>query len=153
MSGEAMSEHVNTVVIGAGQAGLAVSRELGVHGVEHVVLERSRVAQAWRDRWDSFALVTPNWTMDLPGIPYAGPAPEGHVSRDEIISYLENYRSTWDAPVREGVAVNSLRAASGSRFELATSIGRIAADNVVVCTGSFQKPYRPPPAYCRPGCQ
>ncbi|MFF5791274.1 NAD(P)-binding domain-containing protein [Paeniglutamicibacter sp. NPDC012692] len=146
-----MSEHIDTVIIGAGQAGLAVSRELGVRGVEHVVLERSRVAQAWRDRWDSFSLVTPNWTMDLPGTPYAGPDPEGHVSRDEIISYLENYRSTWDAPVREGVDVDSLRAASGSRFELATSLGRIAANNVVVCTGSFQKPYRPPTGVLPPG--
>ena len=63
-----------TVVIGAGQAGLAVSRELSLAGVEHVVLERARVGQAWRDRWDSFTLVTPNWTLDLPGAPYRGSA-------------------------------------------------------------------------------
>jgi len=151
VSGEAVAEHVDTVVIGAGQAGLAVSRELGVHGVEHVVLERSRVAQAWRDRWDSFTLVTPNWTLDLPGTPYAGPDPEGHVSRDEIISYIESYRSTWDVPVREGVTVNALTAVSGSRFELATSRGPIAAENVVVCTGSFQKSYRPPAGALPPG--
>jgi putative flavoprotein involved in K+ transport len=62
-----------------------VSRELGVAGVAHVVLERGRIAQAWRDRWDSFTLVTPNWTMDLPGSPYAGDDPEGHVPRDEIV--------------------------------------------------------------------
>ena len=146
-----MLEHVETVVIGAGQAGLAVSRELGVHGVEHVILERSRVAQAWRDRWDSFTLVTPNWTMDLPGTPYAGPEPEGHVSRDEIIGYIENYRTTWAAPVQEGVAVTALRAARASGFELMTSLDRISADTVVVCTGAFQKPYRPPAGLLPPG--
>ena len=146
-----MLEHVDTVVIGAGQAGLAVSRELGVHGVEHVILERSRVAQAWRDRWDSFTLVTPNWTMDLPGTPYAGPEPEGHVSRDEIIGYIENYRTTWAAPVQEGVTVTALRAARASGFELMTSLDRISADTVVVCTGAFQKPYRPPAGLLPPG--
>jgi putative flavoprotein involved in K+ transport len=137
-------EHIGTVVIGAGQAGLAVSRELAARGVEHVVLEQSQVAQAWRDRWDSFTLVTPNWTMDLPGTPYAGSDPEGHVSRDAIVDYLDGYRSTWDVPVREGVAVESLRAGTGSRFALQTSAGPISADNVVVCIGSFHTPFRPP---------
>ena len=74
---------------GSGQAGLAASHELGLAGVEHVVLERDRIAQAWRDRWDSFTLVTPNWTLDLPGSPYAGTDPEGHVPRDEIVDYLD----------------------------------------------------------------
>ena len=63
------------VVIGGGQAGLSVSRELTALGIDHVVLERQRVAQAWRDRWDSFTLVTPNWTLDLPGSPYLGDDP------------------------------------------------------------------------------
>jgi putative flavoprotein involved in K+ transport len=137
-------EHIGTVVIGAGQAGLAVSHELTIRGVDHVVLERSRVAQAWRERWDSFTLVTPNWTMDLPGSPYAGPDPEGHVSRDAIVDYLEDYCSSWDVPVREGVAVKSVRAGNGSRFALETSLGRIGADNVVICSGSFQEPFHPP---------
>ncbi len=138
-------EHIGTVVIGAGQAGLAVSHELTIRGVDHVVLERSRVAQSWRERWDSFTLVTPNWTMDLPGTPYAGPDPEGHVSRDAIVEYLEDYGARWDISVREGVAVESVRAGTGSRFALMTSLGPISADNVVVCTGSFQEPFRPPP--------
>ncbi len=100
---------MTTVVIGAGQAGLAVSRELGQVGVEHVVLERDRVAQAWRGRWDSFSLVTPNWTLDLPGSPYAGDDPEGHVVRDEIVAYLEAYAATHAAgEIREGVAVDRL---------------------------------------------
>lgn len=132
---------MSTVVIGAGQAGLAVSRGLTELGVEHVVLERARVAQAWRDRWDSFTLVTPNWTLDLPGSPYAGDDPEGHVPRDEIVSYLENYAA--DAPIREGVRVEALRAGVAGGFRLRTSDGDIDASTVVVCTGAYQRPFRP----------
>jgi putative flavoprotein involved in K+ transport len=72
------------VVIGAGPAGLSVSRELTALGIDHVVLERKRVGQAWRDRWDSFTLVTPNWTLDLPGNPYLGDDPEGHIRSSPI---------------------------------------------------------------------
>jgi putative flavoprotein involved in K+ transport len=137
------AERIRTVVVGGGQAGLAVSRELGERGVEHVVIEQARVAQAWRDRWDSFTLVTPNWTMDLPGSPYRGDDPEGHVERDEIVRYLEDYSKTWRTPVREGVRVGTLTAGGSSRFELATSEGHIEADVVVMCTGAFQRPHRP----------
>jgi putative flavoprotein involved in K+ transport len=93
------------VVIGAGQAGLAVSHELSGRGVDHIVLERRRVGQSWRDRWDSFCLVTPNWTMSLPGSRYSGEDPEGFVSRDEIVGYLERYAAGFGAPVYEGIGV------------------------------------------------
>jgi putative flavoprotein involved in K+ transport len=82
---------VSLVVIGGGQAGLAVSGQLVSLGVEHVVLERDRVAETWRRRWDSFHLVTPNWTLSLPGAPYDGDDPEGFVARDQIVAYLERY--------------------------------------------------------------
>ncbi len=98
-------------VIGGGQAGLAVSRELGGLGIEHVVLERGRVAQTWRDRWDSFCLVTPNWTTQLPGYAYDGADPDGYMQRDEIVAYLERYAA--DAPVREGVDVRSIERRNG----------------------------------------
>ena len=132
----------SVMVIGAGQAGLAVSRELGERGVEHVVLERARVAQAWRDRWDSFTLVTPNWTLDLPGYPYDGADPQGHVPRDTIVAYLEGYAALCAAPVREGVRVEVIRKAARG-FWVATSHGEFMADNVVVCTGAYQRPFRP----------
>ena len=96
------------VVVGAGQAGLAVSYELTARGIEHVVLERARVGQTWRGLWDSFCLVTPNWTMSLPGASYAGDDPEGFVPRDEIVEYLRRYASSFGAPVHEGVGVDSL---------------------------------------------
>ena len=101
------------VVIGAGQAGLAVSHELSELGVDHVVLERMRVGQTWRGLWDSFCLVTPNWTMSLPGFPYTGDDPEGFVPRDEIVGYLERYASSFGAPVHEGVR----RRQPGARVE------------------------------------
>jgi putative flavoprotein involved in K+ transport len=134
---------MSVVVIGAGSAGLSMSRELTVLGVDHVVLERATVAQAWRDRWDSFTLVTPNWTLDLPGSPYIGPHPDGHVPRDEIVAYLEKYAAAWQVPVREGVQVQRLHRAEG-HFVLATSDGHHEADMVVVCTGPYQQPYLPP---------
>lgn len=131
-------------MVGAGQAGLAVSRGLSVRGVEHVVLERARVGQAWRDRWDSLKLVTPNWTLSLPGSPYDGTDPQGHVARDEILAYLERYQKRWEVPVREGVNVTRLAKGGSGRFVVETNEGRIAANTVVVCTGAFQKPHRRP---------
>ena len=134
------------VVVGGGQAGLAVSHELTGLGVEHVVLERRRVGQTWRDRWDSFCFVTPNWTRSLPGMPYSGAEPEGFDHRDEIVRYLEGYARSFQAPVREGVAVTALAAARGGGFHMVTSDGDLVASQVVVATGAYQKPHRPPVA-------
>ena len=131
------------VVIGGGQAGLAVSHELSARDVEHVVLEQARVAETWRGRWDSFCLVTPNWTMSLPGSPYAGPEPEGFDPRDEIVAYLERYAASFGAPVREGVRVDSLEPGPTGGFRLRTTDGELDADVVVVCTGAYQRPHRP----------
>ncbi len=131
------------VIVGAGQAGLAMSHELSAAGVDHVVLERERVGQTWRDRWDSFCLVTPNWTMSLPGLPYAGDEPEGFDRRDEIVRYLETYAASFGAPVRQGVAVSSLAPGSAGRFLLQTSAGDMEAEKVVLATGAYQKPHRP----------
>ena len=135
------------VIIGGGQAGLAVSHELAARDVEHIVLERDRVAHTWRGRWDSFCLVTPNWTMSLPGSPYAGDDPDGYVPRDEIVSYLQGYASSAGLPIRERVAVDSLEAGSNHRFLLRTSDGDVGAESVVVCTGAYQRAYRPNVAY------
>src|SRR4029450_1182832 len=131
------------VVVGAGQAGLAVRFELTARGVEHVVLERARVCQMWRGLWDSFCLVTPNWTMSLPGAPYAGDDPEGFVPRDAIVEYLQRYASSFGAPVREGVGVDSLEPGPDGGFLLRTSAGELPAASVVVCTGAYQRPHRP----------
>jgi putative flavoprotein involved in K+ transport len=145
-----MSELLGVVVVGAGQAGLAVSHELTQAGVAHVVLEKGRLGQTWRGRWDSFCLVTPNWSVQLPGHPYDRQDPHGFMLRDEVVAYLERYAAGFEAPVREGVEVASLEQCADGEFVLETSAGRLAAQTVVLCTGAYQRPHRPAAAAALP---
>jgi putative flavoprotein involved in K+ transport len=137
-------ERIDVVVVGGGQAGLATSHELAERGVEHVVLERDRIGQSWRDRWDSFCLVTPNWGVQLPGGAYAGDDPDGYLPRDEIVGYLEGYAAGAAGEIREGVEVTAVRDLATGGFELDTSSGGIAAREIVLANGAFQRSYRPP---------
>lgn len=134
------------VVVGAGPAGLSASYELQRLGVDHVVLERGRVAQTWRGRWDSFCLVTPNWYVQLPGGPYAGDDPDGFMLRDEVVTFFERYAAGFTAPVLDRVDVTALSPDPAGGFVLDTSEGKIRADAVVLATGAFQRPHRPPNA-------
>jgi putative flavoprotein involved in K+ transport len=134
---------VDTVIVGAGQAGLSLSHELGAAGVDHVVLERGRVGETWRGRWDSFCLVIPNWTVQLPGGRYSGDDPDGFMPKNEIVGHLVAYAESFRAPVREGVTVTSLEPAEHGGFLLRTSSGEIRANDVVLASGGYQKPYRP----------
>jgi putative flavoprotein involved in K+ transport len=139
------------VVVGAGQAGLAASHELAAAGVEHVVLERGRVGETWRGRWDSFCLVTPNWSVRLPGGEYGGDDPHGYMPRDEIVDHLERYAGSFEAPLREGVEVTRLKPEpGGGGFRLETSAGELQAKQVVLSTGAYQRPHRPPGAATLP---
>jgi putative flavoprotein involved in K+ transport len=139
----ASSDAPDVVVVGGGQAGLAVSHELQGAGVDHVVLERGRIGQTWRGWWDSFCLMAPNWTTRLPGFAYDGDDPDGFMGRDELVAYLERYAAAFGAPVRENVAVTALCGRDGGGFVLDTSAGRIDADTVVLATGAYQRPRRP----------
>ena len=138
-----MPERIDVVIVGAGQAGLAVSRELTEAGIAHVVLERGRVGQTWRGRWDSFCLVTPNWFLQLPGYPYEGDDPDAFMLRDEVVAYLERYAAGFEAPVREGIEVTALSSGPDGGFLLETSAGEIMAGTVVLSTGAYQRPHRP----------
>jgi putative flavoprotein involved in K+ transport len=138
-----MAERVEVVVIGAGQAGLAVSHELTQRGIEHVLLERNRVGQSWRTRWESFCLVTPNWFIQLPGGSYDGPDPDGFMLRDDIVAHLERYAASFDAPVRERVTVNVVEPLLAGGLLLRTSVGDLHASTVVVATGTYRTPHRP----------
>ena len=138
-----MPERIEVVIVGAGQAGLAVSRELTEAGIAHVVLERGRVGQTWRGRWDSFCLVTPNWFLQLPGYPYEGDDPDAFMLRDEVVAYLERYAAGFEAPVREGIEVTALSSGPDGGFLLETSAGEIMAGTVVLSTGAYQRPHRP----------
>jgi putative flavoprotein involved in K+ transport len=132
---------VGTIIIGAGQAGLAVSRCLRDRGLPHVVLERGRIAQRWRsERWDSFTLLSPNWQTRLPGHRYAGPDPNGFMRGAAVVEMLEAYGR--DAPVRTGVTVDAVQPSAYGWWVLASD-GLYLGTNVVVATGDLDRPAVP----------
>jgi len=134
---------VNVAVIGAGQAGLATSWHLKQAGVDHVVLEAGRVAETWRSRrWDSFCLVTPNWSVQLPGGAYEGPDPDGFMNLAELVGHFEVWAGSFHAPVVGGCQVTSLDA-DGDGFLLTTPERKLRARTVVVATGGYQRAHRP----------
>jgi putative flavoprotein involved in K+ transport len=141
-----MSSAVDVVIVGAGQAGLSLSHELAAAGLDHIVLERGQVGETWRGRWDSFCLVIPNWTVRLPGGDYHGDDPDGFMAKNEIVRHLAGYAESFRAPVREGVTVTSLEPGDGGGFLLRTSSSEIRARDVVLASGGYQKPHRPPAA-------
>jgi putative flavoprotein involved in K+ transport len=131
---------VDTVVIGAGQAGLATSFHLRHLGIEHMVVERGRVAETWRTaRWDGFHLNTPNWATRLPGAGSPDVDPDAFAPLAEVIKQLARYAESIAAPLTTGVEVLALRRA-GDVYELDTTRDRIRASSVVVATGAFQRP-------------
>lgn len=146
-----MTDRSDVVIVGGGQAGLAVSHELTSAGVEHLVLEQGRVGQMWRGCWDSMCLTTPNWNVGLPGYACEQDDPGGFMHRDDVIAYLERYAVSFHAPLREGVEVTALRRGRGGAFVLDTAGGEIVARTVVVATGTYRRPSRPPGAVTLPG--
>ena len=139
-----MSEHHDTVIVGGGQAGLAMSSVLHERGREHVVLERGRVAERWRtERWDSLRFQFPNWSLQLPGYTYAGDDPDGFAHFSEIIALIEGYARASRAPVREGSEVVSLASGDGGGFVVTSRDGDIHSRRVVIATGPFQRPLIP----------
>jgi putative flavoprotein involved in K+ transport len=140
-----MSERHETVIVGCGQAGLAMSYHLSRLGRPHVILERARVGERWRsERWDSLVFQFPNWSLRLPGQEYGGDDPDGFASRDEVVAFIERYREAIQAPARTGVGVTSLGSSGdGDTLHLDTTHGAIDADHVVVATGPYQEPIVP----------
>ncbi|MFC9429699.1 MSMEG_0569 family flavin-dependent oxidoreductase [Streptomyces sp. NPDC056987] len=138
MTPEVDGAHYPVAVIGGGQAGLSVSYCLREREIDHIVIESHRVGNEWRARrWDTFCLVTPNWQCKLPDYPYQGSDPDGFMSRDEIVQYLEEYVAFFRPPLVEGVKVTRLRRTKAGIFELTTTAGILTADQVVVATGPY----------------
>jgi putative flavoprotein involved in K+ transport len=133
---------LDVVVVGAGQAGLAIGYFLARQGRRFVILERAgSIGAAWRERWDSLTLFTPRRYNGLPGMPFPGD-PDGYPSRDEVIAYLERYAETFELPIELNSPVRRLTGEDG-KFLLEIDGRTIEAEQVVVATGPFQTPYVP----------
>ncbi|GJL34826.1 hypothetical protein TUM17576_16460 [Enterobacter hormaechei] len=139
------AEKINTVIVGAGQAGIAMSEHLALMGVPHVVLERSRIAERWRsERWDSLVANGPAWHDRFPSLKFDNISQEAFPPKERMAQYFEDYAQMINAPVRTGVEVHQVtRLAGRSGFNVLTSAGEFEADNVVAATGPFQKPSFP----------
>jgi putative flavoprotein involved in K+ transport len=142
-----MSSHeVEVLVVGGGQAGLAMSEHLGEGGVPHLVLERHRIAERWRsERWDSLVANGPAWHDRFPGLEFFEVGPDGFASKEQVADYFVTYAEKIGAPVRCGVEVTSVQRNVGRPgFRVETSEGSIDARFVVAATGPFQRPVIPP---------
>ena len=139
------SERVETLVIGGGQAGLAMSYRLKQRGLSHLVIERGRIAERWRsERWHGLRFQFPNWSVRLPDFPFPHTDPDGFATSQQIIDFIEAYAAFVAPPTRCGVAVTRLRRRDDAAgFVAETSSGAIEAENVVVATGPYQRPLVP----------
>ncbi len=146
-----MNIHNTVTIVGAGQAGLAMSKHLTDHGVDHVVLERGRVAERWRsERWDSLRLLTPNWMSRLPSWHYQGSDPHGFMTMPEITTYLADFAGSFSAPVLDETTVFRARR-TDSGFTLDTNRGPVSSRFLVVATGAAAVPAIPDIAGTLPG--
>ena len=139
------ADKINTLVVGAGQAGLAMSEHLRAHGLPHLVLERARIAERWRSgRWDSLVANGPAWHDRFPGMVFADTHPDGFATKEQVADYFVDYAKMIEAPVRCGVEVRKVHRRPGRPgFTVETSQGIVEALNVVAATGPFQNPVRP----------
>src|SRR4051794_7114637 len=127
--------HVTTVIIGAGHAGLVMSRRLTERSIDHVVLERGEEASSWRtERWDSLRLLTPNWQNRLPGAPDAGHDPDGYMTVPQVAASIGAYAELVGAPVRTGTTVTRVTATDGG-YSVATDRGTWTCESVVLASG------------------
>lgn len=141
-----MNRKTDTIIVGGGQAGLATSYHLKQRAHDHLVLERSAEAgSAWRnERWDSFTLVTPNWSVQMPGAAYQGSHPDGFMPRDEIAAYFRGYAQRFQLPIQFQTEVTAVEQDSDSGgFSVRTDHGDFQARQVVIATGFYQKPRIP----------
>jgi len=139
------NEKVETLIIGGGQAGLAMSAHLGKRAVPHLIIERHRIAERWRsERWDSLVANGPAWHDRFPSLEFSDIDPNSFAPKNRIVEYFEAIAKQIKAPIRCGVEVKSVeRKADGSGFRAETSEGVIEASNVVAATGPFQRPIIP----------
>ena len=140
-----LPDHVETLIVGGGQAGLTMSHMLSRRHCPHLVLERSRMFERWRsERWDGLRFQFPNWSVKLPDFPFRHANPDGFATSAEIVDYLDAYASRVKPQIQCGVVVAKLRRdRTDNRFVVETSAGSVTADSVVVATGPYQRPVIP----------
>jgi putative flavoprotein involved in K+ transport len=135
---------VDVVVVGAGHAGLAMSRFLSRSAIDHVVLERGEIANSWRhERWDSLRLLTPNWQSRLPGYKYSGADPDGYMSAQQVVGFIDTYATLTGAPVRTGTRVISVSAMDDGGFRVVTDRSTWRCRCVVIASGAHNVPAVP----------
>ena len=140
----------SALVVGAGHAGLAVSRYLAARSIDHVIVERGEVAHSWRtERWDSLRLLTPNWQVRVPGLAYDGDDPDGFMDMAGVVAFLERYARLVDPPLETGTTVESVRK-NGAGYEVVTDRGAWHAATVVLASGGCNLPRVPPFAAALP---
>lgn len=138
-------ETIHTLIVGGGQAGIAMSEHLSDRGIDHLVLERDRLAEKWRTgRWDSLVANGPAWHDRFPNLSFEGVDPYAFAPKDRIVEYFEDYARRIRMPIRCGVTVNAVTQLPDGRFRAETSEGVFEARNIVSATGPFQKPVIPP---------
>ena len=139
-------KEVDTIVVGAGQAGIAMSEHLTANGIDHLIFERDRIAESWRTRrWDSLVANGPAWHDRFPSLDFEGHSGEDFVSKDTVVSYFENYVAHINAPVKCGVDVTHVtRDVTYGGFAVSTTCGLYRAKHIVAATGAFQTPVMPP---------
>jgi putative flavoprotein involved in K+ transport len=138
-------ERIDTLIVGAGQAGIALSEHLGKQGIPYLVLEKSRIAEAWRtSRWDALMTNGPVWHDRFPNLEFKGNAPDEFVGKERVVAYIEEYAEMVNATVRSGVEVLSARPfIDRAGFYVETTQGVIEARRIVSATGAFQQPIIP----------
>jgi len=142
---------LDTVIIGAGQAGLGTSYFLQQNSLKHIVLERGRIGESWlSQRWDSFTLNTPNFMNVLPGLPYEGSKPDGFCRTDELVHYFQRYVEYFHLPVRTGITVLSVERTEGEEHFIVKTKTEgqaeqsVTSRSVVIASGILQRPKYPP---------
>ena len=137
------AEFIDTIIVGSGQGGLSTSYYLKQAGHPHLILEKAgEVAHVWRERWDSFTLITPNWMVRLPSAEYEGDQMDGFMARHEVVAYFESYAKRFNLPVKLHTCVASVEPTKAG-YAIKTNAGEYQADNVVVATGLYQQPKVP----------
>ena len=140
-----MSKHINTIIVGGGQAGLAASEHLSNNNIQHIIFEKNRIVEKWRScRWDSLVANGPAWHDRFPTLEFSNSDPNSFVSKNRVVEYFEEFAKKIKAPIHANVNVEKVeKNSSNPKFLVTTSEGLYESDNLIVATGAFQEPIIP----------